>query len=135
MLMNKEKKIARKVIELLHKRGFIVKQHCSKTSKSIYIKIDNGLIPAIRISDHKRYNDDNCKFNLIRDYDGLKYEIIKGKVKKYYKYNHIARLITDIELERNSKVLTMGYSKYRKVLTNNKTIENSKNYKSYINAA
>lgn len=120
MLMNKEKKIARKIIELLHKRGFIVKQHCSKTSRSIYIKIDNGLIPSIRISDHKRYNDDNCKFNLIRDYDGLRYEIIKGKVKKYYKYNHIARLITDIELERNSKVLTMGYSKYRNMLTHNK---------------
>lgn len=125
MLMNKEKKISRKIVDLLQKRGFIVKQHCFKSSKSIYIKIDNGLIPAIRISDHKRYNNDNCKFNIIKDYAGVKTEIVNGKIKKYYTYKNIARLITDIELERNSKILTMGYSRYRNNLTNNKNIYNT----------
>ena len=53
-------------------------------------------------------------------------ELINGKVKKYYKYNHLARLVTDIEIERNNKILTIGYSRYRKMQTNNKKIR--KNY-------
>lgn len=128
MLINREKKVAKKIISLLNKRGFIVKQHSSKTSKSIYLKIDNGLIPAIRISDHKRYNDDNCKFNMIKNYEGPRLELINGRVKKYYKYNHLTRLVTDIELERNSKILSIGYSRYRKNLKNNKTNKIEKNY-------
>lgn len=126
MLMNSEKKTAKKIINLLNKRGFMVKQHSSRTSRSVYIKIDNGLIPSIRISDHKRYNNDNCKFNIIKDYEGPRLELINGKVKKYYKYNHLARLVTDIEIERNNKILTIGYSRYRKMQTNNKKIR--KNY-------
>lgn len=120
MLINKEKQIARKIVLMLNKRGFIVKKHYSKTSKSIYIKIDKGLIPAIRISDHKKYNNDNCKFNIVKNYYGLNTEIVKGKVKKYYRYNNIARLIADIELERSNKILSIGYSKYRNILLNNK---------------
>lgn len=126
MLMNSEKKTAKKIINLLNKRGFMVKQHSSRTSRSVYIKIDNGLIPSIRISDHKRYNNDNCKFNIVKDYEGPRLELINGKVKKYYKYNHLARLVTDIEIERNNKILTIGYSRYRKMQTNNKKIR--KNY-------
>ena len=81
MIKNKEKKFAKRLVSLLNKRGFIVKAHKSKTSKSIYLKIDNGLIPNVRISDHKRYNDDNCKYNVIRKYDGPKFEIVKGRLK------------------------------------------------------
>ena len=39
MIKNKEKKFAKRLISLLNKRGFIVKAHKSKTSKSIYLKI------------------------------------------------------------------------------------------------
>lgn len=120
MFMNKEKKLARRIVELLNKRGFIVKPHISKTSKSIYIKLDNGAIPVIRISDHKRSNNDNCKFNVIKNYNGSKHEIINGKIKKYYNYNNVARLITDIELERNKKIFSIGYSKYRNILQGKK---------------
>jgi len=116
MIKNKEKKFAKKLVSLLNKRGFIVKVHKSKTSKSIYLKIDNGLIPNVRISDHKRYNDDNCKYNIIKNYNGVRNELVKGKVKKYYNFNSIGRLITDIELERNSKILKIGYSKYKQIL-------------------
>lgn len=131
MFMNKEKRLAKKIKELLNKRGFIVKDHCSKSSKSIYIKIDNGAIPVIRISDHKRLNDDNCKYNVIRNYKGSKNEFINGKMKKYYNHSSIGRLITDIELERNAKILSMGYSKYKNILRGKKT----NNYDKYPKVA
>ena len=41
MFMNKEKKTAKRIVQFLNKRGFIAREHHSKTSKSIYIKIDN----------------------------------------------------------------------------------------------
>lgn len=131
MFINKEKKLARKIKQLLNKRGFLVKEHISRTSKSIYIKVDNGAIPVIRISDHKRINNDNCKYNVIKNYKGLRYELINGKIKRYYNYNNIARLITDIELERNSKILSIGYSRYRNILEGKKVSNNTK----YIKAA
>ena len=119
MIKNKEKKFAKRLISLLNKRGFIVKAHKSKTSKSIYLKIDNGLISNVRISDHKRYNDDNCKYNVIRKYDGPRLEIVKGKLKKYYQYASIGRLVTDI-------ILRIGYQRYKDKLTkkNNSKKEN-----------
>lgn len=126
MFINKEKRLAKKVTMLLNKRGFIVKQHRSRTSKSIYLKIDNGAIPAIRISDHKRLNADNCKYNIIKNYKGPKNEIIKGKIKKYYHYNNLGRPVTDIELERNSKIMSIGYSKYKNIHEGKKTSNYSK---------
>lgn len=133
MFMNKEKRIAKKITILLNKRGFIVKEHRSKTSRSIYLKIDNGAIPVIRISDHKRTNNDNCKYNVIKNYNGNKFELIKGKIKKYYNYSNMARLVTDIELERNSKIMTLGYSKYRNILEGKKV--NSSSYDRYSKVA
>ena len=115
-MINKEKRIAKKISYLLNKRGFIVKQHNSKSSKSIYLKIDRGVIPTIRISDHKRLNNDNCKYNVIRKYDGVRNELINGRVKKYYNFNNLSRLITDIQLERSEKVISLGYSRYRDIL-------------------
>lgn len=116
MFMNKEKKMAKRIVKYLNKRGFIAREHHSRTSKSIYIKIDNGAIPVIRISDHKRVNDDNCKYNVIKNYKGPKYEMVKGKIKKYYTFKNLANLITDIELERHNKIMTLGYSNYRNIL-------------------
>lgn len=131
MFMNKEKKMAKRIVQFLNKRGFIAKEHQSRTSKSIYIKIDNGAIPVIRISDHKRFNSDNCKYNVIRNYKGPNYEIVKGKMKNYYTFKNIAKLITDIELERHNKIMSLGYSRYRNILEGKKISGNNK----YLKAA
>ena len=131
MFMNKEKKMAKRIVQYLNKRGFIAKEHHSRTSKSIYIKIDNGVIPVIRVSDHKRVNDGNCKYNVIKNYKGPKYEIVKGKMKKYYTFKNLANLITDIELERHNKIMTLGYSNYRNILEGKKTGR----YNKYLKAA
>ena len=118
-MMNKEKKIAKKLTNMLYKRGFLVKQHKSKTSKSIYLKIDNGAIPTIRISDHKRWNYGNCKYNVIRDYNGVRNEIVKGKIFKYYKFTNVGNLISDIEKERANTIVKHGYAWYRDIRDKN----------------
>lgn len=133
--MIKEKRIAKKITNLLNKRGFLVKQHNSRTSKSIYLQIDKGAIPSIRISDHKRLNNDNCKYNVIKNYNGIRNELVNGRAKKYYNFKNLGRLITDIELERNNKILTIGYSRYKDILQGRVRKRVSNNFNSYKKAA
>lgn len=117
-MINREKRFAIKISRELNKRGFLVEQHNSKSSRSIYLKIDRGSIPTIRISDHKRLIDDNCKYNIIRKYNGPKEEYINGRRKKYYTFKNINKVIMDIEFERNRKILSIGYIRYTNKLKN-----------------
>ena len=100
---------------LLNKRGFIVEIRASKHSKSLYLKLDNGACPGIRISDHKKTFKDktNFKFNVIKNYNGIRNEFNNGNILKFYNYNSIGRLICDIETERSSKIIKYGYEDYR----------------------
>ena len=118
--ISKEKRIAKKIKEMLNKRGFIVNMQVSKDSKSIYLKIDNGACGKIRISDHKN-NLTSCKFNMIKDYSGRRSEYKNGVFKKFYNYNSVGRLVSDIEIERSNLITKYGYNSYRRIRDKKKT--------------
>ena len=118
MLKIKEKIIAKQIKELLHKRGFIVEIRSSKKTKSIYLKLDNGACSEIRISDHKN-DKSKAKFNMIKNYIGKRNEYINGQSKKYYNYQMIARLVSDVELERSNRIIKFGYRKYKNIRDKN----------------
>lgn len=110
----KEKRLADRIVNILNKRGFIVEIQHSKRSNSIYLILDNGACPGIRISDHR--NDYNrYKFNVIRNYVGKRNEYINGQVKSYYDFKSIGRLIMEVETERSNRIVKFGYSNYRKI--------------------
>lgn len=115
MLKIKEKKLANKVKKLLNKRGFIVNIRASKNSKSLYLKIDNGACSGIRISDHKKIIKEktNFKYNVIKNYTGVRNKFICGEILKFYNYKNIGRLICDIEKERSNSIIKYGYENYR----------------------
>ena len=109
----KEKRLADKIVNILNKRGFIVEVQYSKKSNSIYLILDNGACPGIRISDHR--NDYNkYKFNVIRNYVEKRTEYIYGQIKSFYNFKSIGRLIMDVESERSTRIIKFGYSNYRK---------------------
>lgn len=131
MLKNsKEKKLANRIKGMLNKRGFIVKIEISKKSKSVYLKIDNGACPSIRISDHKN-NNAKAKFNMIKDYQGRRLEFSNGQIKIFYNFHMIGRLIADMEKERSNRIMQYGYSNYKKIRDKNIT----NNYFIYSKAA
>lgn len=110
----KEKRLADRIVSILNKRGFIVELQYSKKSNSIYLILDNGACPGIRISDHR--NDYNkYKFNVIRNYVGKRSEYINGQIKSFYNFKSIGRLIMDVESERSTRIIKFGYSNYRKI--------------------
>lgn len=110
----KEKRLAERIVNILNKRGFIVEIQHSKRSNSIYLILDNGACPGIRISDHR--NDYNkYKFNVIRNYVGKRSEYIYGQIKFFYNFKSIGRLIMDVECERSTRIIKYGYSNYKKI--------------------
>lgn len=112
--LKKEKKLVDRIVNILNKRGFIVETQYSKRSNSIYLILDNGACPGIRVSDHR--NDYNkYKFNVIRNYVGKRNEYINGQLKSYYDFKSIGRLIMEVEAERSNRIIKFGYSNYRKI--------------------
>ena len=112
IIISKEKRIAKKIKKILNERGFIIKMQVSKKSNSVYLILDNGACEIIRISDHKNPKT-KCKYNLIKNYHGKRYEICNGQLKKYYNYKNIGKLISDIEMDRSDKIIKHGYTKYK----------------------
>ena len=112
--LKKERRLANKITNMLNKRGFIVEMQFSKRSNSIYLILDNGACPGIRISDHR--NDySKYKFNVIKNYIGKRSEYLNGQVKTFYNFKSIGRLIMDVESERSTRIIKFGYSNYRKI--------------------
>ena len=118
--ISKEKKIAKKIREMLNERGFIVNMQISKKTKSVYLKVDNGACGKIRISDH-RNNLTSCKFNVIKNYNGKKSEYTNRVFKKYYNYTSqsVNRLVSDIERERADFIMLYGYKNYKLIRDKN----------------
>ena len=110
----KEKNLANKIKNMLLKRGFLVDVSVSKKTNSVYLKIDNGACPTIRISDH-RNDKSKSKFNMIKNYTGKRMEFQNGQLKKFYNYHMIGRLVADLEIERSNKIIKYGYSNYKKI--------------------
>lgn len=121
----KEKVIAKKIKNILNKRGFIVEIIYPKNSKSVYLKIDRGACDGIRISNHKN-NKTKYKFNMIKGYNGKRSETSNGQLKKFYNFNSVGRLIADMEIERSNKVIKFGYTNYKR-------IRDKGNYLNYTN--
>lgn len=115
-ILSKERKVANRVKLELNKRGFLVDLKPAKKSKSVYLRIDNGACPGIRISNHKNLSNKrtNFTFNVIDKYNGFRTEFKNGQLKRYYNFNSIARLICEVEKERSDRIIKYGYSNYIK---------------------
>ena len=50
---------------------------------------------------------------------GKRNEYINGQSKKYYNYQMIARLVSDVELERSNRIIKFGYSNYKNIRDKN----------------
>ena len=112
-ILSKERKMAKKIKLMLNKRGFIVDVKPAKGTKSVYLKLDNGACPGIRISNHKNKKTNYC-FNMINNYNGARTEFSNGQLKHFYNFNSVGRLISEVERERSNKIIKYGYSNYIK---------------------
>lgn len=58
-------KVTNYLIKEFKKEGIIIQKYQSKTSLSVYLKLDYGVLNSIRISDHKGEKYLNYRYNVL----------------------------------------------------------------------
>ena len=116
MKRSQEIEVSNEIIEKLKEKGIKIHKYYSKTTKSIYLKLDFGVCYGIRISDHKGKKRYKYRFNLIKQYKGPKQVIDSGDVRFFYDYTNTEELIKDVENEKLSRINKYGIYNYQKFM-------------------
>ena len=116
--MNKKQQIgvSNKIIERLKNKGIKISKYYSKTTKSVYIKLDFGVCGGIRISDHRGKKKYHYKFNVIKGYKGQKQLNDAGYTRLFYNYDNTEELIKDIQNEKQAKINKYGLYNYHEFM-------------------
>jgi len=114
------KQVIDAVLEHAVKNDIIVHQYKAKTSNSVYLKFDFGVLNTLRVSDHKGKRKYPYKYEL----SSHRSETVS--VKKFYKGNEFyvyKMCFDDLDLfldilveERNEKLAKFGESGYAAIL-------------------
>lgn len=101
---------ARYIQDRLLNKEYTVHRCDSKTTDSIYLKVDYGVGGGVRISDHKGRQRINYRFNLRVDCSGrgIDSRLSETGDKHYYNYDSIDRLVDDLIKFRESRVKVYG---------------------------
>lgn len=120
------KKIADKIIAKLKREGFIIQRYDSKTSKSIYLKLDYGVSHSIRISDHPGKKHLKYRFNIETKVKEPYRTTDQGFERRYYGTDHINTLIRDILQHRHQRTMDFGRKSYQFFMKQNKNFSKGK---------
>lgn len=105
------------LINELKKEGITIQRYDSKSSNSVYLKLDYGVLNSIRISDHKGKKHLNYKYNLLTicPYPiSTNNKTSYGEVIRHYApLNEKEKMIELILKDRYLKVDSYGESNYR----------------------
>ena len=116
--MSKVKKIQRAAewfINECAKEGIVVMRYDAYSSDSVYLKLDDGVLGTIRISDHKGKKHLKYKYNLILG-SPRKRTVENGTKRLYVPFQDIALLWEAIQRDKASLVRRHGemYEQYMK---------------------
>ena len=107
------KSIANIISQQLLKLGFIVHRYNSKTTSSVYLKLDYGVCCGIRIADHNGKKKYHYRFNVYKDYKGDKIIVRDNLVSYFFTFDEIPELIKQVQIEKQNKISKYGLEKYK----------------------
>jgi len=102
--MRSAKQAAVYIIDRLLQEGFIIQRYDSRSSKSIYIKMDYGASHSLRISDHHGKKHLKYRFNLLTNLN----EYFRRDEREYFALSEVDKLINAIILHRKTIVEQCG---------------------------
>lgn len=105
--------VANILIKQLLKLGFIVHRYDSKSTSSIYLKLDYGVACGIRIADHSGKKKYRYRFNVIKDYVGDKAIYKDGLICLFFSYKELDNVIEAVINEKTNKIKKYGIDKYK----------------------
>lgn len=109
--------------------GYVVQYYESKTTNSIYLKLDYGVAGSVRLSDHIGKEKLRYTFNVL---DGIKCREVhmdRGVQRYFYNYSELDLLISDVETNKAGKIESFStYKYYYDMQRNKKQGENSRGF-------
>lgn len=105
------------LIKNLKNEGIIIQKYKSKSSLSVYLKLDYGVLNSIRISDHKGKKHLNYKYNILTICPEPISTINKTRfgdvIRHYFPINNKEELLQTILQDRNHKISSYGLQRYQ----------------------
>lgn len=119
----KMKESAEYLIKNLKKENIIVQFYESKTTSSIYMKLDYGVLNSLRISDHEGKGHLSYKYNLLSTIQKptttksrSKYGVV---TRHFYPLEHKTMLLKRILADRKEKLSRYGIGNYQRYMKEN----------------
>jgi tRNA nucleotidyltransferase (CCA-adding enzyme) len=118
-IMNPDvERMAERIIDVLHREGFIIQRYNSMTTNSIYLKLDYGVCNSIRISDHEGKPGYCYRYNLIL---GGETNIIEEKfIRYYFNEKNFKELVQQIAFDKMCKLNKYGNRNYNMFMQKNR---------------
>ncbi|MEK4715250.1 hypothetical protein [Sporosarcina sp. FSL K6-5500] len=107
------------LVEQFKELGFKVMRYDSYSSKSVYLKLDDGVVGTLRISDHKGKKHLRYKYNLTKGSYRYKRDD-KGVVRYYFPMQDINLLVEKVVYDRKVLIDKYGQDQYAKFMVNNR---------------
>ena len=121
--------VASILIPRLLDMNFVVHRYNSRTTTSIYLKLDYGVARGIRIADHPGKKKYSYKFNIIKDFKGNKVILKNGLVCNFYDFSEIEQVLEDIQKEKQDKIRNYGINNYNLYMKKNSKLKLYKRFK------
>lgn len=135
--MSKESEMIKKavayLVKELKKDGFTVMKYEAYSSNSVYLKIDDGVVGTIRISDHYGKKHLKYRYNLIKGEKETR-KVMDGDFERYFlPMRLIDVLVAKISYDRKERLAKYGEDRYKEFMKSNR--EEGKDKKGFWQSA
>lgn len=114
------KRAADWLVKELKEREFTVMRYDAYSTNSVYLKVDDGVVGTIRISDHRGKKHLRYKYNLIKG-SRMYQQLDNGIMRYYYPMREIFWLIDKVEQDRKVILERYGQERYNEFREKNRT--------------
>lgn len=111
--------ISKTIIEALKSKGFVIQAYISRSTNSVYLKLDYGVCNTIRISDHEGKKYLQYRYNLLI---GGENNILEEKyIRYFFNEKNITGLLYQILFDKATKLQKYGKQSYKNFMEKNKS--------------
>lgn len=113
---------AEHLIKEIKKYDITVLRYDSMTSNSVYLKLDDGLLGTVRISDHHGKPNLHYRYNMLLGLvDSMEKVIVDDKEKYYFPFRLIEAMVAKITYDRDRRKKRLGVIPYLSLMAKNRT--------------
>lgn len=117
--------LTQNIIEKLKEEGVIIQYYSSLKSKSVYLKLDFGVLKSVRISDHPGQKHLKYRYNIGSNITKVRYD--RADKRFFYPADEVDKMLAQILKDRNDKIKRYSKERYSDYMTMNQRDNSSSN--------